>query len=75
MKSLKAKTTSLTITVVIVVIIVATILSVFAVRDIGNKSADQLLYSLCDSGEKDLDRYFESIEKSVEFFPSILKTI
>ena len=73
MKSLKAKTTSLSITIVIVVIIVATILSVFAVRDIGNKSAEQLLYSLCDSGEKDLDHYFESIEKSVEILSTYIE--
>lgn len=73
MKSLKAKTTLLSITIIIVVIVVATIFSVMAVRDIGNRSADQLLYSLCESGEKDLDHYFESIEKSVEILSTYIE--
>lgn len=74
MKSLKAKTTLLSITIIIVVTVVATIFSVMAVRDIGNRSADQLLYSLCESGEKDLDHYFESIEKSVEILSTYIET-
>ena len=73
MKSLKAKTTLLTVTIIIVVVVIATVLSVFAVRDVGNNSADQLLISLCESGEKDLDHYFESIEKSVEILSSYIE--
>ena len=74
MKSLKAKTTLLTITVIIVVVVIATVLSVAAVRDVGSNSADQLLYSLCESGQKDLDHYFESIEKSVEILSTYIET-
>lgn len=74
MKSLKAKTALLSITIIIIVVVVATVLSVTAVRNIGNQSADQLLNSLCESGQKDLDHYFESIEKSVEILSAYIET-
>ena len=66
MHSLQTKTTILTICVILVTTIVATFVGAFAVRKIGNSSSEQMLRMLCETGEKNLDSYFESVEQSVE---------
>jgi hypothetical protein len=46
--------------------LVAMALGVAAIRNIGNKSAEQTLLLLCEAGQKNLDSYFKSVEQSVE---------
>ena len=66
MKTVRAKITLLTICAVMVSTAIIAVLGVTAIRGIGNKNASDLLYLLCQTGEKNLDRYFESVEQSVE---------
>ena len=66
MKSIRTKLTLVVAGVATVLIIASTLLGVIAVRKIGNRSADQMLLHLCESGERNLDSYFNSVEQSVE---------
>jgi len=64
--SLRVKITAATVCALILAMLVAMALGVAAIRNIGNKSAEQTLLLLCEAGQKNLDSYFESVEQSVE---------
>ena len=53
---------------------IATFLGITAIRNIGSSNADQTLLLLCETGEKDLDSYFESIEQSVEMVSAFVES-
>ncbi len=63
--SIKTKIMLMTTCALLVVILIATVSGVFVIRRVGNGSAQQMLLLLCESGEKNLDHYFESVEQSV----------
>ena len=65
MKSLRTKITIMTLCVVIIAVTVVTVLSVFFIRKTEQRKSDQLLLLLCETGEKNLDYYFNSVQKSV----------
>ena len=65
MHSLRTKITMLTIVTVVIVVVVVTMLSVFFIRNAENRKSEQLLLLLCETGERNLDYYFSSVEKSV----------
>ena len=73
MHSIQTKTTLLTVWAIIATMIVATIIGVFAVNDIGKSSSEQILQLLCETGEKNLDSYFKSVEQSVEMVSTYVK--
>lgn len=65
----KSNRTSLILAVIGVItlaVLASTLFGVIAIRNIGNRSADNMLLHLCESGEKNLDAYFNSVERSVE---------
>ena len=66
MHSIRTKITLLTVCAVIVSMIIATVLAAAAIKDLGTENANQILRLLCETGEKNLDFYFESIQQSVE---------
>ena len=66
MHSIRTKTTFLTVCAIIIGMTVVTLMAAIAIRNLGNNSANQILYLLCETGEKNLDAYFESVEQSVE---------
>ena len=66
MRSLRSKFTLLTIYVVIFAVSTVSIMSVVFVRNNEHRKSDQLLLLLCETGEKNLDYYFNSVQKSVE---------
>ena len=66
MSSIRAKVTLLTVCAIIVSLSTATILGVSAVQNIGNRSSRQILTLLCETGEKNLEYYFENAERAVE---------
>lgn len=70
MHSLRAKITTLTVSAIIVVLTITTIISTLEIRKLGNETSDQLLFLMCEEGEKNLDHYFYSIEQSVETISS-----
>ena len=74
MHSIKTKITAMTVGVIVIAMIIATILGVTAIRDIGNRDADQTLLLLCETGQKDLNAYFQSVEKSVETITSYVES-
>ncbi len=66
MHSLKAKITMLTVWITVVAVAVVTLLSVLFIRNAEHQKSDQLLLLLCETGERNLDYYFNSVEKSVK---------
>ena len=66
MKSLRARYTILTVIVVILAVSVVSATSVIFIRNNEQRKSDQLLLLLCETGEKNLDYYFNSVQKSVE---------
>lgn len=65
MRSLRTKMTLLTIFAIIIAVVSVTVLSVLFIRNTEHKKSDQLLLLLCETGEKNLDYYFNSVQKSV----------
>ena len=66
MKSKQTKVTLAVVMVLTLLMIVSTLFGIVAVRNIGRRSADQMLLHLCESGERGLDAYFNSVAQSVE---------
>ena len=65
MHSLRTKITLLAVLITAVAVFVVTLLSVLFIRNTEHRKSDQLLLLLCETGEKNLDYYFNSVEKSV----------
>ena len=54
------------ISAVVIAVVVVTLLSVLFIRNAEHDQSDQLLLLLCETGERNLDYYFNSVEKSVK---------
>ena len=74
MKSIRTKSTLLTVCGIVAAMVIATLLGVIALRNVGNSSSDQMLLLLCETGEKNLDFYFESVEQSVEMVSAYVES-
>ena len=59
---------------VVATMIVATAYGLSAIRDLGNSSANETLHLLCETGEKNLDNYFGSVEQSVEMVAAYVES-
>lgn len=66
MRSIRTKITTLTVFAIVASMVMAMLLAAVAIQDLGTRTGDQLLYLLCETGEKNLDSYFESVAQSVE---------
>ena len=55
----------MTVAIVVMVVAVITMLTVIFIRNTEHRKSDQLLLLLCETGERNLDYYFTSVEKSV----------
>ena len=66
MRSLRSKFAMLTIWVTVIAVLVVSLLSVFFIRNTERRKSDQLLLLLCETGERNLDYYFNSVERSVQ---------
>ena len=64
MHSLGTRITVLTLLAVILSLSVVAVMSVVAIQDLGTNTSEQILYLLCENGEKNLDACFEKIEQS-----------
>ena len=73
MNSIRSKTTLLTVIAIVVTMTVAMLLGVFSIKNLGSSSSDQMLLLLCETGEKNLDAYFKSVEQSVEIVSDFLE--
>ena len=66
MRSFRARFTILTVCVAIFAVSVISATSVLFIKNNEHSKSDQLLLLLCETGEKNLDYYFNSVQKSVE---------
>lgn len=74
MQSIRTKITAMTLSVIIIVMSVSTVFGVIAIKNIGTKSADKMLLLLCETGQKNLNHYFESVEQSVEMVSAYVES-
>ena len=65
MRTIRSKITWLTVSAIVVSIAVATVFGISSIRELGNNNSEKMLTMLCETGEKNLDHYFESMEQSV----------
>lgn len=56
----------MTVCMILVTMIVSTAYGVSTIRDMGSNNANETLLLLCETGQKNLDSYFTSVEQSVE---------
>lgn len=73
MHSIRIKIILLTAFAIIITTIASAFLGIFAIRDLGNDSSHQILALLCQTGEKNLNNYFNSIKQSAETVSSYAK--
>ncbi|MBR0367195.1 MAG: diguanylate cyclase [Clostridia bacterium] len=73
MNSLRTKITLLTVCVVIIALVTVTFLSVLFIRNNERLESNQLLLLLCETGERNLDYYFDSVERSVKKVASFVE--
>ena len=66
MHSIRTKIIVMTVSAIVIVMLVAAISGVVAIRNIGINSANQTLKLMCETGQKNLNHYFESAEMSVD---------
>lgn len=66
MRSIRTKFTTLTVSAMIVVMVIAAVFGVVAIRNIGISRSEQLLRLLCETGQKNLDDYFEDVEQDIQ---------
>ena len=65
MHSLRTRITLVTVFLIVIAVTVVTFLSVLFIRRNERRESDQLLLLLCETGERNLDYYFKSVQKSV----------
>ena len=66
MHSLRTKIALMTVVMIVVAVLVVTVTYVLFIRDTEHGKNEQLLLLLCETGERNLDYYFTSVEKSVK---------
>ena len=66
MHSLRTRITLLAVFVTVIAVAIVTLTSVLFIRNNERRQSDQLLLLLCETGERNLDYYFNSVQKSVE---------
>ena len=74
MRSLRTRITIMTVFVLIITVIFMSVLSVIFIRNNELRKSDQLLLLLCETGDKNLDYYFNSTQKSVTKVASFAET-
>ena len=65
MHSIRTKITLLTLGAIFVSMVISTFIGVVSIRNLGSSDAEEMLRLMCRTGEKNLDSYFESVERSV----------
>ncbi len=73
MHSLRKRITLLTVCLIAVAVAAIAFLSVYFIRNSERKESDQLLLLLCETGERNLDQYFNGVQKSVKKVASFVE--
>ena len=66
MHSIRSKITLMTVVAIIITLVVAALLASVSVRNLGNSTSNQILLLMCETGQKNLNAYFDSISQSVK---------
>ena len=74
MRSLRTKITAVTISAIILTMVIATSFGVIAIRNIGMNDSEQILRLMCQTGEKNLDDYFENLQEDIQMVSSYVET-
>ncbi|MBR3739291.1 MAG: diguanylate cyclase [Clostridia bacterium] len=74
MRSLRTKITLMTVCVILLALTIITLFSTVFIRKNEHRKTEQLLLLLCETGEKNIDYYFNSVQKSVRQVASYAET-
>ncbi len=74
MRSIRTRMTLFTVCVIIITVASMALISVFFIRGTEQQKSNQLLLLLCETGEKNLDYYFNSVQKSVSKVASFVES-
>ena len=74
MRSIRTRMTLLTVCMVVITVTSMALLSVFFIRNTEKQKSNQLLLLLCETGERNLDYYFNSVQKSVSKVASFVES-
>lgn len=74
MPSIKSKMTNMMICIIAIAMIISAFLSVTALRSVGNRDANQLLLLMCETGQKNMNNYFQSVEQSVAMLSAYVES-
>ena len=66
MHSLRTKIITLSVCITVIAVAVVSLMSVLFIKRTEHGKSNQLLLLLCETGERNLDYYFNSVEKSVK---------
>lgn len=73
MRSIRTRMTLLTVCVILITVTSMAALSVYFIRSTEKQKSNQLLLLLCETGERNLDYYFNSVQKSVSKVASFVE--
>ena len=73
MTSLRTKITLMMVILIIIVLSISTFLTEMFIRRTEHRKSDQLILLLCETGERNLDYYFNSVQKSVRNIASFVE--
>ena len=65
MRSLGVKITVIMMAIVMAIVITMSLISVYFIRKTEHRRSDQIMLLLCETGERNLDYYFNGIQRSV----------
>ena len=74
MRHIKTKITLIIIVAIILSMGIVTLLSMNSIKRLGQEDSEQILLLLCETGQKNLDSYFVSVEQSVGLISSYVET-
>ncbi len=74
MRSIRTRMTLLTVCMIVITVTSMALLSVFFIRNTEKQKSNQLLLLLCETGERNLDYYFNSVQKSVSKVASFVES-
>ncbi len=73
MRHIKAKITLIIIVAIVLSMGIVTLLSMNSIKRLGQEDSEHILLLLCETGQKNLDSYFVSVEKSVGLIASYVE--
>lgn len=73
-KHIKVKVTLVITLAIILSMSIVTVLSMYSMRQLGIADSEKILHLMCETGQKNLDSYFISVERSVDLIATYVET-